>query len=108
MAASSHGIAEDLNPSSNVIRVQSLKSRLKGGFVMMDININTHDAGLDMERKYLILRTRTRCQTKTELLFKTWSIQDDPSKALLPSRLQKSQGRDALKTLAMEVKRTTE
>ena len=66
--------------------------------------INTHGSRLDMEWKYLTMRTETGCWTKTEWLFKTWSTQDDPSKVLLPSRLQKSQGRVVLKTLAMEEK----
>ncbi len=66
--------------------------------------INTHIARLDMKWKYLTMRTETGCQTKTELLFKTWSTQDDPSKAVSSSRLQKSQGRIVLKTLAMEEK----
>jgi len=64
--------------------------------------INTHGSRLDMEWKYLTLGTVIGCWTRTGLLFKAWSTQDDPSKAPSPSRLQKSQGRIVLKTLAME------
>jgi len=62
--------------------------------------INTHGSRLNMEWKYLTLGTLIGCQTKTELLFKIWSTQDDPSKALLPSWLQRSQGKNCLKDLS--------
>jgi len=116
-AASSHGNSWDPSPSPSATEFNPWS---QGWREDMGTTIYTHASALvqwEVGQCLLIpmmqhltwngstsqWEQRQGVEPKQNCCSKTWSTQDDPGKALLPSRLQRPQGGVDLKALAMEV-----